>query len=399
MKTLASLALAATAIAGVAHAQAQAVRVADRYGPAPSRTLTWQSQAPAGRTAAERIAPPPADAPPATERAERAAPIRMAAATPPAGRMLGWAGKTQAAVERLPEREPAPVYAPPRAAAPQPVQAYQPYDPPARAYPAYDPPRQAPPLRASAEADLPTSIYDPPRREPVLRPRQSVEPIRRASAPPPRMVEPRQAETYPAVSEPYRPEPPPRRIAAPTPSPVQPAPVMARTQPPPERIAAPQPSPIVAHAPKASSPIVAHAPVAPVQAQRQGGVPVPPSDPPRIAAKYRVTPDAPVREPAKAPARQTAAGPADFDLAPEPAKKPVKTAAVAKRVAEAPPPVAPPPVGKQAPRLYSLHREYGMSPDAIPAPPKGDNYVLIAPAEEPKSDKGENDEAKTGGVG
>ena len=48
-------------------------------------------------------------------------------------------------------------------------------------------------------------------------------------------------------------------------------------------------------------------------------------------------------------------------------------------------------VGRQAPRLYSLHREYGLSPDAIPAPPKGDNYVLIGPADEPKPDKDESD--------
>ena len=406
MKTLASLALAATAVAGVAHAQAQP-RVADRYGPAPSRTLTRDSQTPAGRTAAERLAPPQVE-----RRAEAPAPapMRLAAAPIPSGRMLGWAGKTQSAVERLPEPQPAPQPAPARAYAPPrtadilpPAYDESAYAPPSRAYPAYEPPRREPALRSSAEADLPTSLYDAPRRDPVLRPRQSVEPVRRASAPPPRAVEPRPAEPYPIAAEPYRPEPQARRIAAPPPPAVEPAPVMARTAPAPEPRPAPAPaSPIIAHVPKSPAPIVAQAPAAPARTLRLDGVPVPPSDPPRIASKYRVTPDVPVRsaEPAKPPARQAAAGPADFDLAPVPDKKPVKTAAVGKRAAEAPPPaVAPPAVGKQAPRLYSLHREYGMSPDAIPAPPKGDNYVLIAPPEEPKSDKDDEAEVKAGGVG
>lgn len=30
-------------------------------------------------------------------------------------------------------------------------------------------------------------------------------------------------------------------------------------------------------------------------------------------------------------------------------------------------------------RLYSLHREYGLQPDAIPEPPAGQRYVLIGP--------------------
>ncbi|MFT4933919.1 MAG: hypothetical protein ACI9LT_000592 [Pseudoalteromonas distincta] len=41
---------------------------------------------------------------------------------------------------------------------------------------------------------------------------------------------------------------------------------------------------------------------------------------------------------------------------------------------------APRPGGSQ---LYSLHREYGLTPDAIPAPPAGDNYILVGPPDTP----------------
>jgi hypothetical protein len=30
-------------------------------------------------------------------------------------------------------------------------------------------------------------------------------------------------------------------------------------------------------------------------------------------------------------------------------------------------------------RLYSLHRAYGLQPDAIPEPPAGQRYVLVGP--------------------
>jgi len=49
---------------------------------------------------------------------------------------------------------------------------------------------------------------------------------------------------------------------------------------------------------------------------------------------------------------------------------------------------APRPGGSQ---LYSLHREYGMTPDAIPAPPAGDNFILVGPPDTPEtSDDGED---------
>lgn len=46
-------------------------------------------------------------------------------------------------------------------------------------------------------------------------------------------------------------------------------------------------------------------------------------------------------------------------------------------------------------QLYSLHREYGMTPDAIPAPPQGPNYILVGPPDAPPTE----DEADKGGEG
>ena len=44
-------------------------------------------------------------------------------------------------------------------------------------------------------------------------------------------------------------------------------------------------------------------------------------------------------------------------------------------------------------RLYSVHRGYGMTPDAIPEPPPGDRYVLIGPPDAPQSAKTDDDDA------
>lgn len=46
-----------------------------------------------------------------------------------------------------------------------------------------------------------------------------------------------------------------------------------------------------------------------------------------------------------------------------------------------------------APRLYSVHRGYGMTPDAIPEPPAGNRYVLIGPPDAPPSAKTDDDDA------
>lgn len=44
-----------------------------------------------------------------------------------------------------------------------------------------------------------------------------------------------------------------------------------------------------------------------------------------------------------------------------------------------------------ATRLYSVHRGYGMTPDAIPEPPAGNRYVLIGPPDAPPSAKTDDD--------
>jgi len=48
-----------------------------------------------------------------------------------------------------------------------------------------------------------------------------------------------------------------------------------------------------------------------------------------------------------------------------------------------------------APRFYSVHRGYGLEPDAIPEPPAGSRYVLIGPPDAPaeKPDARDDDSA------
>ena len=67
-----------------------------------------------------------------------------------------------------------------------------------------------------------------------------------------------------------------------------------------------------------------------------------------------------------------------------------------QKVASLAAPATPAATGSR-PRLYSVHRQYGMSPDAIPAASAGGaNYVLIAPREgvggEQSPDKGDTDD-------
>ncbi len=50
----------------------------------------------------------------------------------------------------------------------------------------------------------------------------------------------------------------------------------------------------------------------------------------------------------------------------------------------------PPHAGTEA-RLYSLHREYGLQPDAIPEPAAGQRYVLVGPPDRPAAPR---DDAK-----
>lgn len=51
---------------------------------------------------------------------------------------------------------------------------------------------------------------------------------------------------------------------------------------------------------------------------------------------------------------------------------------------------AAPPAGGHT-RFYSVHRGYGLTPDAIPEPPAGDRYVLIGPPDAPPPKTDEQD--------
>lgn len=80
-----------------------------------------------------------------------------------------------------------------------------------------------------------------------------------------------------------------------------------------------------------------------------------------------------------APAAPPAVRPVAYAVAPAPTPAPARAVA-------AQPPVQPqrvaamvPPGQGGATRLYSVHRGYGMTPDAIPEPPAGNRYVLIGP--------------------
>lgn len=61
---------------------------------------------------------------------------------------------------------------------------------------------------------------------------------------------------------------------------------------------------------------------------------------------------------------------------------------------------AAPHAGEQV-HYYSLHRAYGLTPDAIPEPPQGQRYVLMGPPDEPHAkpsahDDDDNDDAPAG---
>lgn len=73
-------------------------------------------------------------------------------------------------------------------------------------------------------------------------------------------------------------------------------------------------------------------------------------------------------------ARQSA--PAPRQSAPAPAVAQQQQPAEPIRMAAAP---MTPPGGGAPVRLYSLHRQYGMTPDPTPQVPKGEHYVLIGP--------------------
>lgn len=105
----------------------------------------------------------------------------------------------------------------------------------------------------------------------------------------------------------------------------------------------------------------------------------------------------PASEPLQPPSRAVAAAPAPPppSRAQAPAPAPAALAALPQSLYDAPPPqAAPAPQLAAAPasgpqrgaapsRLYSLHREYGLTPDVAPAVPARTQYVLIGPADAP----------------
>lgn len=136
-----------------------------------------------------------------------------------------------------------------------------------------------------------------------------------------------------------------------------------------------------------AAPVRAEAPApAPALKLRETAPPLAPRRPEPQASLPQSLYDAPRRE-TQAPGRPVVAKP----------QAPVAPSAPALR-ASAPRPVAAPAqpqavaaqTTQPAPRnhFYSLHREYGLTPDAIPPAPADDRYVLIGPGEAaPKDDK------------
>lgn len=123
---------------------------------------------------------------------------------------------------------------------------------------------------------------------------------------------------------------------------------------------------------------------------RLDGLPPPPGER-RVAAAYATgyqpftpqEPYRPVQPVPRPPAAADAPPPAPPGALPTSLYSPPPAGAAIgapQQIAQAEPPPAPAPtagVGEGS-HLYSVHRSYGLSPDAIPAS-RGDNYVLIGP--------------------
>lgn len=107
--------------------------------------------------------------------------------------------------------------------------------------------------------------------------------------------------------------------------------------------------------------------------------------PPRSVAVQ--PPPAPPRDSRDAaPEPSPVAAPARADAPIEPQRPLVRAEPAPRQAATAPAAPTPPPVaqrpGQAPPRLYSLHRQYGMTPDLIPPQPSAPRYVLIGPPDE-----------------
>jgi hypothetical protein len=128
---------------------------------------------------------------------------------------------------------------------------------------------------------------------------------------------------------------------------------------------------------KAAAPPEAAAPVAEAPAFQ------PPAPAPQpVPRPVAMAPTRPVFAPQSAPEPAPKAPPARFER-PLAAAAPIAPAPIMPAQA-APAPATPPRAGG-TPRYYSLHREYGRAPDAIPAQGSQPHYVLIGPPDAPSA--------------
>jgi len=130
------------------------------------------------------------------------------------------------------------------------------------------------------------------------------------------------------------------------------------------------------------------APGAPVSAVAPAPQPLPAPSAPRPPSGPR--PDT-FYAPPNAPQPRPVLGP-DLSRA-QPGPQVAFRPAPAPRQVAAAPPATPPAIGA-APRYYSLHREYGLTPDAPPEPPAHPGYVLIGPPDAPKPSADDGDDRK-----
>ncbi|MDP3174061.1 MAG: hypothetical protein Q8M88_06465, partial [Phenylobacterium sp.] len=89
-----------------------------------------------------------------------------------------------------------------------------------------------------------------------------------------------------------------------------------------------------------------------------------------------------------APIARVAPAPASiYQSPPPPAAPPVAVAAAVTP--------APARTGGTPARYYSLHRQYGLAPDAAPAQSSTPRYVLIGPPDEPAAPRSDEDDDTT----
>ena len=130
-----------------------------------------------------------------------------------------------------------------------------------------------------------------------------------------------------------------------------------------------------------------------VRREPRGNAPLPPSPPlppslfvdpapPPRKAPHVIGPEAAARPPA--PRVQPAPAPVAVQARPAAPIQAAPAAPPAKVAVAALTPPAPRTAGA-SPRFYSLHREYGMTPDAIPEQSAQPRYVLIGPPDAPKA--------------